>query len=314
MASQKNTALVIGDINRDIAVKTDEEIQRGSLQFGEINSSLGGVGRNVALNLQKLGTPTTFLTAIADDPYGKEALKEAKELGINMAHAKYLENEETPTILFLSDADDELVAGIESLRLLDFISPDYLKSKAALINAADWCMVSGNLPIESLNYLTNYHPQAKFIFDPASSKMAKKVKDMIGQFHTVTPNQEEAEILSEISIHTKDDAVKAAKKINESGAKQVILTLKNGGAVYQDGEDWKIAETPAMDPVNSTGAGDAFSAALMYCFYKGQDLNNSIRFAIAASSLTLKAEEAVHPDMSVQQVKEMMEELKKEHQ
>jgi len=64
-----------------------------------------------------------------------------------------------------------------------------------------------------------------------------------------------------------------------------------------------------VNAVSSTGAGDALIAALTYSFYQDKEIEYSIQFSIAASVLTLKSEESVHPELSEGKIKKMMEEL-----
>lgn len=158
-------------------------------------------------------------------------------------------------------------------------------------------------------YLAENHQDKHILFDPASNEMAEKAKDIISGFHIVKPNQEEMEILSGASIETFEEAKKAGEILRDEGNRQIIITLEDGGAVYNDEMEWKLLEAPTIDPVSATGAGDAFNAALLYGFYHQFELEDSVKFAVAASTLTLQAKEAVHPDMSVNQVKRMMAEI-----
>lgn len=146
--SQKEPyVLVIGDINVDILASAEESLAEGKTLHGRVESSLGGVGRNVAWNLRKLEIPVVFLTTVGTDLYGPKAIEEAKELGVDISHAKILDDEHSSSVLYLEDKEGEVCVGLKDIHSLKPISVEYLQEKASLIQEAPLCMVSGNLPV-----------------------------------------------------------------------------------------------------------------------------------------------------------------------
>ena len=92
----------------------------------------------------------------------------------------------------------------------------------------------------------------------------------------------------------------------DSGVKQVFISLGDQGLYYNDGINKKHIQANKIKVVNATGAGDAFIAAIVHCYYNGFDIDFSARFASAAAALALSHEATINPNMSVENVKKIM--------
>lgn len=296
--------LIIGGVNIDIAVTIEGELHLEEMNPGSTNIALGGVGRNIALNLRRLKIPVKLISALTNDVYGKEAMNEATEYGVDMAHTVVSDNYTSSTVIEISDRDGTMKTGVKAANPLELITVDYLKKKASVIDEADYCVVEASLSEDVLEYLGNNHKNTVFFVDPASKKDTKKLLNHIGKFDIVKPNQTEAEVLTGITIENAKDAKKAAEMLIEKGVRKVFITLDDGGAVYHYGNEAVYIAAPKSDPISTTGAGDAFDAALIYCLYHDMETDYSVNFAIAASTLTLQTELAVHPELSEEKIKD----------
>jgi len=266
------------------------------------------VGRNIALNLRRLKVPVKLISALGDDVYGREALNEATEFGVDVTHTIVSTNDTSSTVIEIFDRDGAMKTGVKAPNPLELITIDYLKKKASVIDEADYCIVDASLSEDVLEYLGNNQKNTVFFVDPASKKDTEKLLDFIGKFEIIKPNQTEAEVLSGMTIENAEDAKKAAQKLNKKGVRQVYITLDDGGAVYHDGKEAIYIDGPKADPISTTGAGDAFDAALVYCLCHDLETDYSVKFATAASILTLQSEISVHPEFSEEKIKETMKE------
>jgi len=226
-----------------------------------------------------------------------------------MNHTIVSDNYTSSTVLIISDAEKEMKGGVKAINPLELLTVDYLKEKASVIEGADYCVVDASLPKEVLEHLADQHKETVFFIDPASETESDKIQDLIGKFEIVKPNQEEAAALSGVTIDDVEDAKAAAQKLIKKGVQHVFMTMADGGTVYSNGDEALFIDVPSVDAVSSTGAGDALMAALTYCFYHSKEIEYSIKFAMAASVLTLKSEASVHSEFSEDKIKETMEEL-----
>ncbi|WP_458788454.1 PfkB family carbohydrate kinase, partial [Vallitalea sediminicola] len=86
----------------------------------------------------------------------------------------------------------------------------------------------------------------------------RRVKDIIGGFHTIKLNKHEAEFLSDIKIEDAHGLKKAVDYFIDKGVKRVFITLGEKGVYYGEGDYTNSYKAPKIKVVNATGAGDAF--------------------------------------------------------
>lgn len=300
--------LVIGAANIDIKVTLQEKYKKQETLKGEVNTAIGGVARNIAVNLSKLGIPTKLLTVVGDDIYGNEIIQEAQQYGIDMKDS-LIEEKSTGAFLTLLDREGRSVTSVDYSSLIHKLTDEVLQEKEALIKEASMCVVDGNLSIKSLFYLTKEHNDIPIFLDPASKEKAEALKDIVGNFYAIKPNVEEAEVLSEKAIKNKEDAEKISKMFLEKGIKHIFLPFNNGDALYIGEEEKFTLSSKEVDPKNTLGAGDAFMAGLIYGRYHLFDMKKSVKYAVAASSFTLMNKATIHPEMSVEKLEQTIKNL-----
>ncbi|MFA7572586.1 MAG: PfkB family carbohydrate kinase, partial [Lutispora sp.] len=181
--------------------------------------------------------------------------------------------------------------------------------KRQVIDNSKICIIDTNIPREVIEYIVTTHKETDFFLDTVSTTKAKKIKDLIGYFHTIKPNRIEAQMLTGIEITNDNDLKKASEYFLERGVKRVFISLGDNGVFYNDGENINHIKTTKIKVTNATGAGDAFIAALAYGHYYNIGIEESTKMAIAASILTLSHEDTINPSMSIERVKSKMEEI-----
>src|SRR5512139_2858831 len=83
----ESPALVIGAAGVDIVGRLRNELQLGSSNPSQIRSAFGGVARNVAENLARLGQPVQLITAVGQDAVGDQLLAQASQAGVDVSHS-----------------------------------------------------------------------------------------------------------------------------------------------------------------------------------------------------------------------------------
>ncbi|HAS73815.1 MAG TPA: kinase [Clostridiales bacterium UBA8960] len=289
---------VIGGSNIDIQGRPLNQLIYKDSNVGEVNISLGGVGRNIAENLVRMGMNTRLITVIGDDVYGQKILDEARLLGLNMQDSLILEGAATSTYLSILDHTHDMVLAISHMDIYERITIDFIKAKSHIIEHASLCVIDTNLPKEVIEYIVTTFKDTKFFLDTVSTTKAQKVKDLIGYFHTIKPNRIEAEILTGIPISSIDDAKRAADVFHYKGVSQVFISLGEEGVFVSDGRESFVLKAPKIEIVNATGAGDAFIAALGFGCVMQMNTRASAHLAIAASAIAISHENTINPMMS----------------
>lgn len=300
---------IVGGANIDIQGFPAGNLILKDSNVGEVKISLGGVGRNIGENLVKLGVDTRLISVIGDDLYGSKILEEAKLVGLNMQDSLILKGESTSTYLSILDESHDMTVAISSMGIYERMTVDFIKDKKHIIENSKVCIIDTNIPMEVIEYIVTTFKNTDFFLDTVSTTKAKKVKDLIGYFHTIKPNKIEAEMLTGIKIINEDDLKKASEYFIKKGVKRVFISLGDKGVFYSDNTHMKHITAPKIEVVNATGAGDAFIAALTYGYLNNMDIDESARIAIAASTIALSHENTINPNMSIENINLKMKEI-----
>ena len=302
-------AVVVGGVNMDIGGQSFSPLIAEDSNPGTITMSLGGVGRNIAHNLTLMGTDVRLLTAFGEDVYGQKIAASCSELGIDVSHALRLSNMATSTYLYIAGPNGDMALALSDMEICKKISPAYLAANLSLIQNAQVVVCDTNIPQESLIYLAENCRQPLFC-DPVSTAKAEKLRPILHRIHTLKPNRLEAELLSGVPIHGKEDVAQAAKALLDKGVRRLFISMGADGvyAATEKEQLW-LSNLPG-DPVNTTGCGDAFMAALVWAYLEGTDLRNTALAGLAAGSIAMESQETINPAMSATAIKNRIKTVK----
>jgi len=305
--NEEQNALVIGGANFDIQGFPHQSFRLHDSNPGTLKASPGGVGRNIADNLSRLGVATKLISAIGNDIYGKKILQEAAITNLDMSDCLICTDVNTATYLSLLNEHGEMVAALADMEIVNRLTVDYLKSKDAVIKSSSYLVLDTNLSTEVLDYLTSVYQNIPIILDTVSVAKAERVKDIIGRFHTIKPNQYEAELLTGIKIADKSDIARVEQHLLNKGVQQLFISLGSEGLFYSNGNQNGWLSSHQVKVVNATGAGDAFVAAVMYGCLKRMSIEEIATFAQAAAVLALSHENTINPTFTVENIMKILE-------
>lgn len=277
---------------------------------GKIKISFGGVSRNIAENMARVGVNTRFISILGDDEIGRSMLTHSELIGYDMRDSLILENQSTPTYMAVLDENGEMVSAVADLDNIHAMTEEFVDSKADIIESAAYTCVDADNP-KILEYmLTKFQGKTKFILDPISTTKAIKIKHLLKYFHTIKPNRFEAEALSGMDIQNYEDLKKVGNYFLSLGIEKVFISLDGDGVYYAD--KYCHGKIKALNPkvVNVTGAGDSFVAGLGYSYMNNLEIIDGLKYAIAMSLITISHPETIHPEMGEEFVQKMLNELK----
>lgn len=290
--------VVVGGVNVDIGGKPDSALVAKDSNPGRINTSLGGVGRNIAHNLSLLGQKVVLVTALGKDANAERIKSSCKTLGIDIEGYFESGEDNTSSYLFITDETGDMSVAINDMNIYRNITPEYLSERMDQINKAGLVIVDTNIPAEAIDYLTE-HCRVPVFADPVSCAKATRLAGSIGRIHTITPNIYEAEILVDMPIKSDEDLQKAADKLMEKGIKQVFITLGADGLFAANSEESFHLGILPCKLENATGAGDAMMAGFAYAFLEGKSLRETARFGLAAAAVAVEGKKTINEDMSI---------------
>ena len=285
--------------------------QRDSIP-GHIKISFGGVCRNIAENLARVGVNTQFISTLGDYENGKSILEHSRKLGYNMENSLFLEGESTPTYLAILNHQGEMESAVVDMESLNKMDEAFVDGKHEVFENAEYTIVDSDNPILLEYILKKYQGKSKFILDPVSAKKAKKIRHLVKYFHTIKPNRFETEALCGFKIETNDDLRKAGRFFIEQGVKNVFISLDADGIYYitSEGEEGTLACCEPIDVKNVTGAGDSFVAGIGYGYMNNLNIKDTLKYSVAMSIITITHEETINPKMSHELVEDLVNRTK----
>ena len=298
-------AVVIGGINIDIAAIANKKLLEKDSNPGHIQISMGGVGRNIADNLTKLGITTKLISIIGDDQYGKLICQSCNEIGIDISISNITSKAQTSFYVSIMDQHGRLKTAISDMAIFEFLLPAHLESHNKIMEKANAIVVDTNLRNDVIEYLLNKY-QGRIIIDTVSTAKAIKIQDLFSKIHTIKTNRWEAQVLSGINLAEKKNILTAVQYFLDQGVTQVFITLGKDGVAYGSTDFQGIYKPKTVKAVNETGSGDAFSAGLAYCFGNNLDIKKTVEFACFAAAVAVESVESVNPEMSIAKINHLL--------
>ena len=299
--------LVIGAAGLDVKGRVTGPLQMGTSNPGVIRRSPGGVARNIAENLARLGTEVTFVSAVGDGWAGRYILEHTRQAGVNVDHVLVLPDARTGTYLALQDREGELIVGLDDMASIGAITPRYLNDRRRLFRDARIVVVDANLSPAALKTVFRLADQygRPVCADPTSTPLAARLRPFLGQLHLVTPNLEEAgALLGEVGAGSRP--IRMARELVARGVDLAVITLAEQGLCYATAEESGHLPAIAVPIVDRTGVGDALTAAVIFGLLEGLPPSEAVRLGLSAAALTLQCRETVCPDLSLEDLYEQL--------
>lgn len=294
---------VIGGINIDIEGMPYEELIYKDSNPGRIRMSYGGVGRNITENIARLGGDVAMVSVAGDDYMGAGAVEELRSLGVDTSHISIAEGENSAMYLSILNHRNDMELAICNMDILERITPEFIDNARQLIEQSRIVALDTNLEPELLEYVVKTTKGTAKFLDPVSVTKAVRAADIIGEFDIIKPNLLEAEILSGIKIRDEKDIIKAGDEFLDKGVQKVYITLGENGVYYADRSSDGFIRPGDVEIVSATGAGDAFSAAIIMGFAGGIDTAETAKLGMAAAAFAMKSSTAVNKNICMEGIR-----------
>jgi pseudouridine kinase len=273
----------------------------GTSNPGSIRISPGGVGRNVAENLARLGVSTLLLSAVGDDSVGRYLLEATAAGGVDVSRIIVSSDLPSASYLAVLDENGNPVLSIDDMHIMELVTPKYIYANRKWITGASMIVLDANLSPASIKSAISVAAKASvpICVDPASLALAPRVSPHLSQLFMVVPNQDEAEALSGVPSTDSDQATAAAQKLVSMGVETAVITLAEKGLVYATSEESGRVPAIQIEVKDPTGGGDALTGALVFGLVNGFSVSEAVRLGVSAAALTLTSTDTVCPDLSL---------------
>ncbi|XP_058842341.1 uncharacterized protein zgc:136858 isoform X3 [Acipenser ruthenus] len=283
------SAVVIGGINVDFIAKVKQEkLVMGQTNPGSVGQSFGGVGRNLADCLTRLGVQPLFISALGVDALSESALSYCTHM--NTSGVARLQDHSTATYCAVITEKGELGVGVGDMDIHQRITEQYVSRFEERLATASLVCLDGNIPVSTIDYVCGIASKHRVPVVPSS------LDDVLGS------------------------ALALSRPLLEH-LRCVVVTLgphgvllcgdAEGGAVSLQGAEYKHqpggrlcgVHYPAIpisagDIVNVSGAGDSLAAGLMAGMLQGQDSDTCVKMGLLAADMSLRSHDPVSPALS----------------
>lgn len=311
--------VVFGGANTDIAGASDAALVQRDSNPGRVSVSCGGVGRNVAENLARLGCDTALVTAFGGDHNARELRACCEASGIEVSASITCDDLPGSVYLAILDEAGDMALALSDMRALDRLTPEALGAGASeMLASAALVVCDANLPAASLAWVVEAST-APIVLDAVSTAKAHRVIPLLPRLAAVKCNAAEAAVLLGRSQTTAAAMVpegvapeaspqELARGLVDAGVAIAVVTAGPGGsAVAWPGGQSHIS-APRARVANATGAGDAFTAGFAAMLAEGGDAVAAARLGSALAALTLESPTTVSPRVSREAARAVMEE------
>jgi ribokinase len=278
--------LVVGSLNMDLIVRTPRLPAPGETILGtQFSTAPGGKGANQAVAAAKLGAPVKMIGRVGADDFGKALRSHLNAVGVDTQYVT--QDTEAATGIASIWVDDKgqnsiIVAPGANAR----VARADIDAAAVAFRDARIVVAQLEIPLETVQYAFQLARKNNCltILNPAPAQpLSRKILE---QCDVVIPNEMETAQLTGMDAHDLESAQNAANVLKQMGARRVLVTLGDKGALFLDGDAPAQPIAPfRVQAVDTTAAGDAFVGALAAALARDKDWTTSLREASAAGAL-----------------------------
>jgi ribokinase len=276
---------VVGSLNMDLVIRSPRIPRPGeTIIGGDLHIVPGGKGANQAVAAARLGARVSMVGRMGQDAFADPLLESLAADGVDRTFVVRDGGAATGVALIVVDDSGENSIVVSSGANMRLSAADIMAAEAA-IAAADLLILQLEVPLESVMRsaeLARAHG-AQVLLNPAPARpLPARLLSMVD---VLVPNESEAALLTGLPADADGEAAKAAKALLGSGVEAVILTLGERGALAAREGETEFAPAFAVQPVDTTAAGDAFVAGLAVALAEGKGLREAVRWGNAAGGL-----------------------------
>lgn len=291
--------VVIGGMNVDILASANPLHHKDS-SIGSVQTAFGGVGRNIAENVARLGQPVSLCSVVGDDAFGTMLIEHANQMGINTTLVQVVKTKRTGSYLAVSDQQD-MVFGINDMDITSTMDVAWAKNQLPQLHQFDIIVLEANLPKTTIQFLTQSLQEKPIIIDPVSAVKAPRLIDSLAMIDTLKCNN-----LELLALSNESTTQQGIDSLAKQGVKRIIVTQGPDQLI-----EYAFGKTTYYTPnaasiVNVTGAGDALTAGIVAGMALNYSHDKQIKLALRMSELTIQSATTVSPQITPQLLKEIV--------
>lgn len=270
--------LCIGNASYDVTFCMDSfPVENKKYRVPERVEGGGGPAASAAYLLGKWGIETYFSGVVGDDNYGRKIESELRSANVNTSFMEFDKNNDT-TLSFI------VVNNSKGSRTVFANRDSDIKYNTNISIKPDYILIDGQEYETSIKMINDY-PDAISIID--AGRNIPNVVDLAKRVNYVVCSRDFAESYTGITIDYNDaNSIRNIYNKMSADFKNVVITLEERGSLYKDGNNIILMPSIKVNVKDSTGAGDYFHGAFVYCLINGFDMSKTIKISNITGALS----------------------------
>jgi pseudouridine kinase len=257
-------------------------------------STAGGVARNVAENLARLGHPVSFVGAVGDDGVGRELLASFPP-GVDVAGSSRVAGYATAEYQAVLSPGGDLVIGLVEGSVLDRMDGPWIRERADRLLEHEWVVIDTNPTPEGIAAAIGLGARRRVVIATVSVAKISRLPQRLDGVTLLVCNGDEARALTG---SPDPEAIRAL------GVEVAVVTHGADPAVLAWGTGVATVDAIYGGVIDVTGAGDSMLAGVISALSGGAAPADAVRFGHGCASLTIEATSTVRSDLSCALVEE----------
>jgi ribokinase len=276
--------LVVGSANADLVIGVERRPAAGETVLGsDLVVHPGGKGANQAVAAARLGAQTALLARVGDDAHGRLLLDSQRAAGVDTAGVLVGGAPTGVALITVDPSGDNSI--VVSPGANGRLTPEDVRSAGNLLAASRVVSAQLEIPLETVvEVVRNLAPGSRFVLNPSPPRALPP--DVLEACDPLIVNEHEARVI--VGTDLGDSPEDWASALLSLGPRSVVITLGARGALVASAEGAVRVPSVKVETVDTTGAGDAFTAALAWRLGLDEPLAEAAAYAarVGAAAVT----------------------------
>ncbi|MCP3765286.1 MULTISPECIES: ribokinase [unclassified Streptomyces] len=282
--------LVVGSANADLVIGVERRPDAGETVLGsDLVVHPGGKGANQAVAAARLGARTALLARVGDDAHGRLLLDSQREAGVDTVGVLAGGAPTGVALITVDPSGDNSI--VVSPGANGRLTPDDVRAAGSLFHAAKVVSTQLEIPLETVvEVARSLAPDSRLVLNPSPPRPLPG--EVLAACDPLIVNEHEAKVILGEAAGASEEPEDWARLLLAKGPRSVVVTLGGEGALVASSDGVSRIPSVKVRAVDTTGAGDSFTAALAWRLGLGESLAEAAAYAAKVGAVTVTREGA----------------------
>ncbi len=270
--------VVVGASVIDI-IGTATILKNNDSSCGNINLKTGGMARNTAENLARLGVKITFISAVGDDDFARYILDGLSKVGIELNLIRRIANKKTSVFMSVASEDTSSRYSINDTDVFETVDVKWIEKCKTHLNNTKYLIMDCNIKHDVAEELISSY-DGNIIILPASYTKAKLMLSFISSVYATFLNKDILSFLSGTTIRNEQDILESIIILNDKGVKNIFVPYDNETIYVLNDYIIKKIRHKKIKSINTFGSSEAFISGFVAGLQNGEPIEKAVEIGL----------------------------------